>query len=215
VVKLAALLAVLCAAPALAQAPGVSGRGAVRLLPGWHLAWDDPFEANARGAGLTVGYPRGGGPGGFASFSYGATESLEVTVDGYGAWQQYAVRGDSPLDLWCYGVLVGARWVPLLSPGGEVEGFFQVSTGPVLGNVTGSAAAGGESLATGFLGGAGVSWNVTEPWALSLEYRYLFARPQAPPPVAGSINAGGHFLLLGVAWHVAGQAPRRSVMDGF
>ena len=215
-VRLAAALLWLSAVPALAQAAGVAGRGAVRLLPGWHLGWDEPFQVNARAAGVPVSFPRAGGPGGFLSFSWGGTEELEVAVDGYGAWQQYAVAGGQPLDRVAYGLLLGARWIPAISPGGEWEGFLQAGAGPVLANVTGNpGAAKGEGLATGMMCGAGLSWNVAAPWAVTLEYRYLFARPHAPAPVGGSINAGGHFLLVGVAWHTAGQAPRRSVMDGF
>jgi opacity protein-like surface antigen len=216
VVRFAVALLLMSGSAAFAQGATVAGRGAVRLLPGWHLAWDDPFQENARAAGLPVTFPRSGGPGGFVSFAWGATEEIEVAVEGYGAWQQYAVAGGKPLDNVAYGLLLGARWIPAISPGGEVEGFLEAGGGPVLANVTGNPeAVKGEALGTGFMGGFGVSWNVAEPWAVSLGYRYLFARPRAPSPVDGTINAGGHFLLLGVAWHTAGQAPRRSVMDGF
>ncbi|MEN9799596.1 MAG: hypothetical protein RL653_3293 [Pseudomonadota bacterium] len=212
---IAAALLLSSAAPAVAAGTGVAGRGAIRLLPGWHLSWDDPFQANARAVGIPLGYPREGGPGGFAGFAYGASDDLELGIDFYGAFRQFTVTGDRPLTLGAYGLIPSARWVPVAASDGGMELHVQLGLGPVLANVTGNAQVSGESVATGLLGGAGVSWHVTDTWALSLEYRYLFARPAAPKPVGGTVGAGGHFLLVGVAWHTAGQAPRQVRMDGF
>jgi opacity protein-like surface antigen len=208
----AAVLLLFTAAPAVA---GVAGRGAVRLLPGWHLSWDDPFQANARAVGVPLSYPREGGPGGFAGFAYGASDDLELGIDFYGAWRQYSVTGEGPLTLGAYGLIPSARWVPVSAFGSGWEVHVQLGLGPVLANVTGHSQVFGESLTTGLLGGAGVSWHVADGWALSLEYRYLQARPAAPQAVGGTVGAGGHFLLLGVAWHTVGQAPRQVRTDGF
>jgi opacity protein-like surface antigen len=214
-VRVIAAALLLSAAPAVAAGMGVAGRGVVRLLPGWHLSWDDPFQENARAAGIPLSYPREGGPGGFLGFGYGASEDLELGVDLYGAFRQYRITDDRPLNLGAYGLFMTARWIPIASSGAGLEAHVQVGMGPVLGNVTGNSRVAGESVSTGFLAGTGVSWNVAESWALSLEYRWVLARPLAPESVGGTVGAGGHFLLLGVSWHVAGQPPRRVTLDGF
>lgn len=206
-----AALVLLAAAPAAAQAKRIAGRGRISVAPSVAYVPDTPLTQNgehflsARRVDRTpLGY------GGWASFGYGATDGIEAAVDLLGAAQPFEFESIEPLTKVSFGAGVGARFIWQVDLGGfELQPRVAVGLLGTLLTVTGggSTVSDSESFVTTYFGGVGTDLVLSESFGLQLEYRFLLGRARAPAEIHGSINAGGHFLMLGISYYLLGEAP--------
>jgi len=195
----APLLLLLCANGALAVdrwPQGIDGVGRITISGGWKQTPNDYFFNNAASQGSPVEWRGAGGPEGTASFGYGATWWLEVSIDLFVGADRFKIAGYDPLNTITYGALLGVRLtkMDLLFKG--FAPFVGVGLGPTLGYVfTGSTPPAQETLLTGIAGTAGLTYRIAERVALTLEYRFLYARAKW---VLGGINVGANFVSAGV-----------------
>lgn len=205
----------LTAASVNAQGKVIAGRGRISLAPSLSYVPDGPFTANAESA---LGTRRSSQPplayGGWVSFGYGATDAIEVSIDFTAANQSIAFEGREALNRLTYGAGAGAGarylWQADL-------GDFQLQPRVALGImgllVSTSGAADlrpSESFITAYFAGAGTDFVVSDSLGLQLEYRFVLGRGRAPGEIGGSINAGGHFLMLGLSYYLLGEPPHKT-----
>ncbi len=197
-----ALALVLASAQASAVEPwdtGIDGVGRISVSGGWKLAGQDWFFRQSADQGHPTVTRGIGGPQGFASFGYGAIRWLEVSIDLFMGHDRFEIGGFNPINILTYGALVGARatFMDFLFPG--FAPYVGVSLGPVLGYVwTGASNETFERLITGVAGVAGLSYRVTERFALFVDYRFLYARGVW---VTSGLNVGGSFFSLGFTFY--------------
>lgn len=218
-VRAVAVALALAAVPAAAQSKNIPGRGRISLAPSAAYVPDSPFRTNtqnALGASRREGTPLA--YGGWASFGYGATESIEAAVDFVVATQTLNFdlnpTGSATFNRLTYGGGIGPRFIWRVDLG-AMELQPRLSFG-LMGTVIAVQAEGGanvsssESFITSYFGGAGLDLIVSESYGVQLEYRFLYGRGRAPTEIGGSINGGGHFLMLGVSYYLLGEAPHQS-----
>lgn len=208
--RAAVLWALLFATAASAEATQIPGRGRITLLPGYNYTPDRPFyEHVSYNLGTTA--KNNGAPTLWASFAYGATESIEAAIDLFGLLQSIPIEGRDPLTKLSYGAALGARFVFPVELGSlHLEPHLAAGVMGTLINVQAGGLTGAESFVTGYQGGAGIELHVSEAMAVGLEYRFLYARGLSPQEIHGTIDGGGHFLLASISWFFPGEPPHQS-----
>jgi hypothetical protein len=188
---------------AIATAGPLEGVGRVSVQPGWRLTPNGAFYASAAAAGLPASGSSPGGPVLASSFAYSATDYAEVAVDLFLGGEQFRLGDEAPLRSVTYGAAAGVRFQQALGEWGpfqEVVPYAGFLIGPTLIGVDGGRlSAMHEDVVTGYTASAGVTARLGETWGVCLEYRFLLARGQVPG--VGSINGGGNWLGLGLAWY--------------
>jgi opacity protein-like surface antigen len=174
---------------------GIDGVGRISIMGGWKQTPNDYFFNNAAMQGHPVESRGFGGVQGAASFGYGATRFIEASVDLFVGMDQFKIAGYDTITTLTYGALLGVRftYMDLFIKG--FAPFIGFGVGPTLGYVTTSGVDPIESLVTGVAGTAGLSYRVAERVAITLEYRFLYARAKW---VLGGVNVGANWLSLGV-----------------
>jgi hypothetical protein len=216
VVKRLGLLALLLLGSssfAQAESTSIDGWGRVTLMGGYRWVPNWYFAQKASAAGMPYTDHPGGGPQGIASFGYGATDWLEVSVDVFGAYERFSLAGFEPFTSFVYGGLVGARLMKtnLLFPG--FTPYVGVQLGPVLSDINASTATVPERLMGGYMAVGGFHWRFTERWALTFDARWLYAR-NVFPGISG-LNVGGVLFSVGVSMFFP-PAPKRDLdVPGF
>jgi hypothetical protein len=192
-------------------APKLEGAGRVTLLGGWRLTPNDYFANTAAAAGFPLEKPSAGGPMATGTFAYGATENIEVGIDLFGGGETLKLQGLEPYTSISYGALVGARFQTALFDGALVP-HVGLLLGPLLALVsTPSVQPQEERLVTAYAGLIGASLRFGDRFGATLEYKYILARGIAPG--IGGINAGGHWLGIGVTYYVASDPNESSPGD--
>ncbi len=195
------LAALLCAGAAQAAYP--EGTGRITLTGGWRYTPNDHFLRSARAAGLE-GTPSPGGPQLTGTFAYAATGGLEVAVDLFGGTERISLQGADAVSSTTYGALVGARgfwplgrWVPNLG----------LALGPALVYTAGGPEQeSAERLITCYAATAGLTFLMSDTFALSLDARLLLGRGWVPG-ISG-INGGGVWAGIGASWLFPGEPSR-------
>lgn len=207
-----AAFALFVAAPVWAQAKVIAGRGRISLAPSVSYVPDGPFTANAEAA---LGAQRSNATplsyGGWASFGYGASEVIEVALDLMASTQSIEFEGREAFNRLTYGGGAGAKLLWQADIGSlQLQPRLGLGVMGSLVYVTGGGVEARESFLTTYFAGAGADLVVSDSFGVQLEYRFLLGRGRAPGEIGGSINAGGHFLLLGISWYLLGEPPHRS-----
>ena len=165
----------------------VSVGGGFRWVPNWH------FIAKAAEAGTPVIPGINGGPQLTASFGYGVTASLELTVDLFGSYETFALTlPDDQKDEYTsaiYGAVLGGRLV-----GSNVffKGFMPylaLQAGPMLSSISSRVNPLPERVLLAFCAGGGLTYRFADRYGITLDAKYIYAR-SAVPPISG-INVGG------------------------
>lgn len=174
---------------------GIDGVGRVSVLAGWKLTPNDYFFANAASQGNPVEWRGFGAPQATASFGYGATRFIEASIDLFIGGDRFKIAGYDPITTITYGALIGIRftYMDLFFKG--FAPYIGASVGPTLGYVMTTGVDPMETLVTGIAGTAGLSYRVAERVAITLEYRFLYARAKW---VLGGVNVGANWFSAGV-----------------
>lgn len=185
-----------------AMADGVEGGGRVsfgggfRWVPNW---W---FIDHAAAAGTPVIPGLSGGPQATASFGYGVSANLEISIDLLGSFETFALAlPDGVRDEYTsavYGAQVGGRLVGSNVPFKGLMPYLTVQAGPLLSNISSKANPQTERVLLAFSAGGGLTWRFAERYGLTLEARYMNAR-SAVSPISG-INVGG--VWFGVMFNI-------------
>lgn len=188
---------------AVATAGPLQGVGRVSVQPGWRLTPNGAFYTSASAVGLPPAAASPGGPVIASSFAYSATDNIEVAIDLILGGELFRFGNDAPLWSVTYGAGAGARFQWALGEWGpfqEVVPSAGLLVGPTLVSVSGGRLQSShEEAVAGYTASAGVTARVGQTWGVSLEYRFLLARGLVPG--VGSINGGGNWLGLGLAWY--------------
>jgi opacity protein-like surface antigen len=205
-------LVLLGAVPAAAQARSIAGRGRISLMPSLSYVPDGPFTSNSEYALGTERLPDTPlGYGGWASFGYGPTEGVEVSIDLMASTQTIRFEGREDMHRLTYGGGAGGRFIWQADVGSfQLQPRVALGVMATLVYVSGLKLPSSESFLTMYFAGIGTDFVVSESVGLSLEYRYLLGRGRAQPEIGGSINGGGHFLMLGFSYYLLGEPPHRS-----
>lgn len=188
---------------AVATAGPLQGVGRVSVQPGWRLTPNGPLYLSAAAVGLPAAATSPGGPVIASSFAYSATELVEVAIDLFLGGELFHLGNDPAMWSVTYGAAAGVHFQWALGEWGpfqEVVPYAGLLVGPTLVSVSGGRLPSShEEAVTGYTGSAGLSARVGDTWGVSLEYRFLLARGLVPG--VGSINGGGNWLGLGLAWY--------------
>jgi hypothetical protein len=202
------LALVLCGSAAAAQS--MEGTGRVTVLGGWRYSPNDHFLRSARAAGFEpTASP--GGPQLTGTFAYAATSALEVAVDLFAGTERLRLQGAEAVSSTTYGALVGFRAFSPLGTRGTVIPNGGLALGPGLAYTAGGPEGGSsERLITVYAGMVGLSWRLSDTFALSADVRLLLGRGFVPG-ISG-LNAGGLWGGLGATWIFPGEPERRSAV---
>jgi hypothetical protein len=185
--------------------------GGFRWVPNW---W---FQSHAADAGTPVIPTIDGGGQGTASFGFGVSTNLELSVDllvGYQTFSLATPGGDpNPYTSLTAGALLGGRLV-----GTDVffKGFMpylSLQTGPVLSAISSRDGALPEKVNLGLSAAGGATVKIAERYGFTLEVRYLQAR-NAVPGISG-INAGGVLFSVMFTYFFAPSLKRDLDVPGF
>jgi hypothetical protein len=195
---LLAVALALAAGPAQAQSEhSIDGWGRVTVLGGYRWVPNWYFADQAQKAGTPITRPSLGGPDLIASFGYGATDWLELSVDLFGSFDSFAVQGFAPFTTWTYGAVLGPR---LIRPNTFFRGFSPfvgVEAGATFVIVNSTSVSVGEQLLPGVTALLGFQLRIAERWAISFDARWVYARSYVPG-ISG-VNVGGVMFSLGVS----------------
>lgn len=186
----------------------VSVVGGYRWTPNWY------FNGRAADLGYPVTEPSIGGPALTASFGYGAASFLELSIDGFLAWERFTLDGLQPFNSFSYGGGIGGRLA-------QRDVFFRgftpwvaLEVGPLLAIVQSPSLPTNSERALGALFVAGgFHLTLSGHWALTFEVRYIYARAVVPE-IAG-INVGGVVFSLGVTSFFPPSTKRELDVPGF
>ncbi|MCE9670262.1 porin family protein [Myxococcus stipitatus] len=222
--RLLSLLALLIAAPAVAQdeeedvPTSLDGVGRITVQAGWRVTSNNTFYERWYGRpgneGLARAARAGGGPLGTATFAYAFTDMVEVGIDLFatGSTLQVTQPGATPADApfersiktFGYGALIGLRFqtvLPEVGPYGLVP-FAGLFLGPAL--VSSERAGEGvqDDTTRAYAASLGATWRLSANWGLTAEYRFVYLRGPVGPQDArvGSFNLGGNWMSLGVTY---------------
>lgn len=195
-----ALLLALLAPSALAQAgvQSIDGWGRITVLGGYRWVPNWYFAGRAAAAGTPISRPSLGGPALVASFGYGATDWLELSVDLFGSYDSFELQGFAPFAAYTYGAVVGPR---LSRANVLFRGFtpyLGVEAGATFSFITSVGLTVPEQLLPGVSAVGGFHWKVADRWAIAFDVRWVYARSFIPG-VSG-VNVGGVIFSLGVTW---------------
>lgn len=209
------LIAFLAAASSFAQSRQLPGRGRITVMPGYSLVPDGPFVTNAQNAlGTKLQSKTPGAPSLWGSFGYGANDALEVAIDLLGSLQTLQFEGREAIQRLTYGAGVAPRLYTQLKLGSmELQPYLTLGVAGAVISATGGGLTRSESFVTGYSAGVGATLVPGESFGIGIDYRFLYARGRAPVEVGGTINGGGHFLLLSFSWFIAGDPPSQSGSD--
>ncbi|MDP1828343.1 MAG: hypothetical protein Q8L48_34055 [Archangium sp.] len=176
-----------------ALADGIDGWGRIsvgggfRWIPNWY------FIDRAAQAGTPVLPGLSGGPQLTASFGYGVSSALELSIDLFGGFETINLAlpdgQKQEYTSGAYGVLLGGRFT-----GNNVffKGFMPylaVQAGPLLSAITSRVNSQPERVLLAFSASAGATWRFADRYGISLEARYINSR-SVLSPISG-INVGG------------------------
>lgn len=184
------LCAVLLSSSAFAD--GVDGWGRVSVGGGFRWVPNWWFFDHAAQAGTPKLEGINGGPQATASFGYGVSRVLELSIDLLGSFETFSLsRPDGGRDDYTsamYGAQLGGRLV-----GTDVffKGFMpylQVQAGPLLSNISVKSQQIPEKVLLAISASGGINYRFSEKYGLGVEVRYVYARSNTP--ISG-INVGG------------------------
>jgi hypothetical protein len=192
---------VLCFAPvclaANASPRSADGMGRVTVGGGFRWVPNDYFAQRAQAAGFDLLPKPLLSPQGTASFGYGATELIEVSIDLLAGFERFSLLNKpEAYSSLTYGALIGARLVKVDFLVRGLIPYVGAQFGPMLTTVTTPSDPRPEKVITGYAVNAGVTWLFIDRFGLSLDVRWLWARSYADN-ISG-INVGGLFVSLGV-----------------
>jgi hypothetical protein len=165
----------------------ISAGGGFRWVPNWY------FIGKAADAGTPVVPGISGGPELTASFGYGVSSALELSIDLVGGFETITLaRQDGQQEEYIsqiYGIQLGGR---LTGSNVFFKGFMpylSVQAGPLLSAITGTVNPQTERLLLAISAAVGATYRFTDRYGLSLEARYINSR-SVLSPISG-INVGG------------------------
>ncbi len=180
------------------------GAGRISVLPGWRYTPNDFFAGSAEAAGFPLEKRSPGGPQLTASFGYMATDSIEVVIDLFGGFESLQLQEFGEVTSVTYGAELLLRGY---FEAGDFHPYLGGGLGPVFAYTTGGdTRKNTERLVTGYVVNAGVSWEVADRLALTLDAKWLVARGLVQD--IGGINAGGLWAGIGVTWVLPGEPSR-------
>lgn len=189
----------------------ISVGGGLRWIPNW---W---FVDRAAEAGRPVidHVPLGGH--GNASFGYGVSSWLEVSVDIFGGYQAISLQHPEGRRLeygsFAAAAMLGGRLVAKDIFGKGFSPWLSVQGGGLLSSISGPEIEIPERLMPSFAAGGGFDIRFTEHYGLSLDARYIYGRSYVPP-ISG-INVGGLWVTLSVVFFFPPDAKRDLAVPGF
>ncbi|MBX5483876.1 MAG: hypothetical protein IRZ16_18800 [Myxococcaceae bacterium] len=172
-----------------------TGTGRISIMGGWHYTPNDYFLQRAAEKLVPV-KPNRGGPHALGTFAYAASDSIEVAIDLFASSDNHDVPERADLVMVHYGALLGARVFWALGSLTPNVGF---GIGPSLVYVGGLNAPSAERVITSYAACAGLTWQVSDTLAATVDLRWLLARGYVPA-VGSGINAGGGFASIGLTW---------------
>ncbi len=207
------LASVLASAPVSAAGLGVEGMGRVSVTAGYKWTPNWYFEGKAAAAGYPL-ESRTPGLGGSASFGYGVSSWLEVAIDLLGGWETFTLAGHQPFSSVIYGGLLGARVTVFDAPFRGLVPHFGVQAGPTVAQITSITAPSAERVLLTYSVNAGLSYRLTERFAITADVRWVYARVQAAN-ISGA-NIGGVFFTIGATVYFPGSPERKDLsVPGF
>jgi hypothetical protein len=187
------VVAVLLSQAAFAQAQGIDGLGRISLGGGFRWVPNWWLTERAAEAGRPVIPGLSGGPQLNASFGYGVSSVLELSIDLLGSYETFALAlpdgSRDEITSAMYGAALGGR-----ISGSNVlfKGFMpylQLQAGPLLSNVTSREYPTSERVLLAFHASGGATWRFADRYGVTLDVRYVMARG-ALSGLSG-INVGG------------------------
>lgn len=187
-----------------AFAESLEGVGRISLLPGWRWTPNGHFAATAAERGHPLERASVGGPQLTATFAYAASDAIEVAIDLFAGFETLRLREAEPLTSVSYGALAGARAYWSL---GRFAPYLGLGVGPVLVYTSGGLQTRpNERVTTGYAAMGGVSYRLTDTFAVTFDARALLARGNVAG--VGGINGGGAWAGVGVSWLFAAEPGR-------
>lgn len=185
------LAVVLVSSAALGE--GIDGMGRISLGGGFRWVPNWWFIEKAAEYGTPVIPGINGGPQLTASFGYGVSSVLELSIDLLGSYETFTLqlpdgqRAEYTSSM--YGAALGGRLA-----GRDVffQGFMPylaLQAGPLLSNISRKADPIPERVLFAFFASAGATYRFSDRYGITLEARYVLAR-NSVPPISG-INVGG------------------------
>ncbi|MGV3619779.1 MAG: hypothetical protein ACO1OB_03120 [Archangium sp.] len=211
------VLSLLMLAASSSFASGIEGWGRIsvgggpRWIPNW---W---FVDNAAMAGTPVinHVPLGGH--GNASFGYGVTAFLEVTVDIFAGYEAFALQGLDGQRMeygsFAGAAMLGGRLVAKDIFGKGFSPWLSVQGGGLLSSLNGPNVEIFERLMPSFAAGGGFDIRFNERYGMSVDARYLYGRSYVPP-ISG-INVGGMWFTVSVVFFFPPDSKRDLAVPGF
>ena len=180
------------------------GTGRISVLPGWRYTPNDFFAGSAQKAGFPLEQASPGGPQLTASFGYMATDAIEIAIELFGGFESLQLQNYGEVTSVSYGAEVVVRGY---FDAGRFHPYLGGGVGPVFAYTTGGDTRDStERLITGYLVNAGVSWELSDRLALTLDAKWLIARGLVRD--IGGVNSGGLWTGIGVTWLLPGEASR-------
>lgn len=210
VVMCAFLLAGSASASGVENAGRISIGAGARWVPNWWLA---DHAATAR---TPLVEHRAIGPSLNASFGYGVTPWLELSIDFFGGWEPLAIKlKDGTVGR--YNSFMGAGAIGGRVIGkrlwGPVSPWLSVQGGGLFSSLSGPNVAHQEKFQPAIFAGGGIDVNVNASYGLSLDVRYLYGRNYFPG-ISG-FNAGGVMVTLSFVIFFAPDQKRELEVPGF
>ena len=185
------------------------GAGA-RWIPNWWLS------DRATLAGTPLVDHVGVGPSLVASFGYGVTPWLELSVDFFGGWEPLAIKqSDGTTGRFNSFMGAGAIGGRLIGKKlwGPVSPWLSVQGGGLFSSLSGPNVAHQEKFQPSVFAGAGIDVNVNSTYGLSFDVRYLYGRNYFPG-ISG-FNAGGVMASVSFVIFFAPDQKRELEVPGF
>lgn len=200
-----------------AHAGGIDGVGRISIGGGlrWIPNWWFLEHAEAAGYPAIDHVPLGGH--GVASFGYGVSSWLEISIDVFGGYQAFALQGMDggrrEYSSFTGAAFLGGRLVARDIFGKGFSPWLSAQAGGLLNTLSGPDIEIPERLMPSFAVGGGFDVRFTERYGLSIDARYLHGRSYVPP-ISG-INVGGMWFTVSFVIFFPAEAKRDLAVPGF
>lgn len=185
-------LCVMLLSSSAAFADGIDGWGRVSVGGGFRWVPNWWFIEHAAAAGTPVIPGPSGGPEATASFGFGVSRVIELSIDLLGSFETFSLAlpdgGKDEYTSAIYGAQLGGR---LMGTDVFFKGFMpylQLQAGPLLSNISVKSAQIPEKVLLALSASGGFNYRFSDKYGVGIDVRYIYAR--ANTPISG-INVGG------------------------